>query len=115
MALYIFNQEKLTVAQLIAKMDLGDSVESMGLNKHHLSQVPTHHTEGSSNTFFGMSKVKAYFYTEIAFHSHTSEAKRNADFNTHDNIIDSSKHNSPLVFGIPHDGKWSGYALGYQG
>lgn len=116
MALYIFNHENLTVAQLIAKMDLGDSVESMGLSSFQLNLVPSHHTEGSSNTtFFGKGKVRAYFYTEIAFCRGTSEEQRNADFHTNDHIHDSSKHNSPLVFAVPDGSQWSGYSLGYQG
>jgi hypothetical protein len=115
MAHYIHNNEKLTVAQLIEKMALGCSIEDMKLNQVHLHKVPTHYTEGSSNTYFGNGLVRAYFYTEIAFYSYVTDEQRNADFHTHDHIIDSMKHNSPLVFGIPDEAKYSGFTLGFQG
>jgi hypothetical protein len=115
MSHYIFNTDKLTVSQLIEKMDLGVKVEAMELHDFHLNLVPTHFTEGSSNTFFGSGLVRAYFYTEIAFYRDTSKEKRNADFYSHDFIHDNSKHNSPLVFAIPDGSQWSKFALGYQG
>ncbi|MFT5852273.1 MAG: hypothetical protein ACI87J_002249 [Colwellia sp.] len=115
MALYIFNRYKLTVAQLIENMDLDDSVDSMGLGSFQLNEVPSHFTGGSSNTFFGKGKVRAYFYTNIAFYPYVSDEKRNANFHTNDYINDCSKHNSPLVFAVPDGSQWSGYSLGYQG
>jgi hypothetical protein len=115
MSQYIFNANKLTVAQLIAEMNMGCSVADMGLNDYYLSIVPTHYNRADSNMLFSNSLVKAFFYEEIAFLKSTTTAERNANFHSDDLIHDSMKHNSPLVFGIPTESKWSGYSLGYQG
>ena len=96
-------------------MDLGCSIEEMKLSQYQLDKVPTHYTEGSTNAYFGNGLIRAYFYTEIAFYRHTSAEQRNADFHSHDHIIDNTKHNSPLVFGIPSQSEYTGFTLGYQG
>ena len=115
MSYYIANTKKLTVGQLIEEMHLGESVERMGLSEHRLNIVPTHTTGSSGSAFFGMSQVHAYFYVELAFRDHITQAQRDSTFHSADGFLKSNRHNSPLVFGIPTKSQYSGYTLGYQG